>query len=91
VINQLGEPISDATLTILKGISEIASVRANKDGKFSFEQFEAGNYVIRIGADGYQTAQSPIVVVKPSTKCKRSLHVMLSVGMGCSGVGPAKR
>jgi Carboxypeptidase regulatory-like domain len=91
VINELREPIPNAKVTILKGETELVAVYADADGKFSFERLEAGNYVIRVQADNYKSAQSPIVIVKPTMKCKRGLRVMLGVGMQCSGINLAKR
>jgi 3-dehydroquinate synthase class II len=91
VLNQLGEPIPNAKVTILKGVTELASVQTNDDGKFSFEQLEAGNYDIQVQADSFKSIQSSIVLVKPVTKCKRTLLVTLAVGMSCSSVGLASR
>ncbi len=91
VTNQLGEPIPNAKVTILRGAMELASVQTTEDGKFSLEQLEAGNYDIRIQADHYNSAQSPIVLAKPAMKCKRGLQVLLAVGTSCSSVGLAKR
>jgi len=91
VTNQLGEPIPNAKVTILRGIMKLASVQTSEDGRFSFQELEAGNYYIRVEADNYKSAQSPIVLVKPTTKCKQSLEVLLAVGTACSGVGLAKR
>ncbi len=65
---------------------ELASVQTTEDGKFSFEQLEAGNYDIRVQADHYNSAQSPIVLAKPAMKCKRGLQVSLAVGTSCSSV-----
>jgi len=89
--NQLGEPIPNAKVAILRGAREIVSVQTSEDGKFSFEQLEAGNYEIRVQADHYNSVQSPFILVKPKTKCKRALQVILAAGMSCSSVGLIKR
>ena len=91
VLNQLGEPIPNAKVTILEGITELASVQTNNDGKFSFEQLKAGKYDILVQADFYKSARASIVLVRPATKCKRTLQVTLAVGMACSSVGLANR
>ena len=90
VINELGEPIPNATVTILSGEASVASVQTNNDGKFSFEQLKAGSYSIRIQAEYYHSVKSPINIVKPETKCKRALEVMLTVGTACSSIGQTK-
>jgi hypothetical protein len=90
VIDPLGEPISNAKVTILKGETELVTVQTGVDGKFSIEPLEARNYGLRVRSTGFQTAQSPIVVVKPQAKCKRVLEVVLAVGMGCSGMALVK-
>ena len=89
--NQLGEPIPNAKVAILRGARELVSVQTSEDGKFSFEQLEAGNYEIRVEADHYNSVQSPFILVKPKTKCKRALQVILAAGMSCSSVGLIKR
>jgi hypothetical protein len=90
VIDPLGEPISNAKVTILKGETELVTVQTGPDGKFSIEPLEAGNYDLRVRSTGFQTAQSAIVVVKAQAKCKRVLQVVLAVGMGCSGMALVK-
>jgi hypothetical protein len=81
VIDPLGEPIPNAKVAILKD---------GQDGKFSFEQLEAGHYDIHVEANGFKSAYSSIVLVKPAPKCKLALQVLLEVGMGCSGIREVK-
>lgn len=90
IINQLGEPIPNAKVAVLKDGQELVALRTDKDGKFSFEQLEAGSYQIQVHGDGYLDAYFPVVVVKPTTKCRRVLQVGLAVGMGCSGMSVVK-
>jgi hypothetical protein len=85
VNNELGEPIPNARVAVLKKGQEIIVLKAGKDGKFSLEQLEAGKYNIQVHEDGYLDAYFAVVIVKPSTKCERAFQVGLAVGMGCSG------
>jgi hypothetical protein len=91
VNNQLGEPIPNAKVTVLQNGSEIVTLQTSTDGRFSFEQLKAGHYDIQVKANGYLSAFSSIILVKPEiTKCRRELDVLLSVGMGCSGISLVK-
>jgi hypothetical protein len=91
VNNQLGEPIPNAKVTLLQNGSEIVTMQSSADGRFSFEHLKAGNYDIQVQASGYLTVFSSVILAKPDiTKCKRELDVLLSVGMGCSGISLVK-
>jgi phosphatidate phosphatase APP1 len=90
VVNLLGERLPNARVTVLNGETQLVAVQTDSDGHFSFENLKAGNYNIRVEADDYKTAWSPIILVKPAANCKRGLRVVLSIGMGCSGMGRAK-
>ena len=91
VTNQVGERIPNTELTLLKGGSELVTIQAGPDGKFEFGRVEAGNYELRAHFDGYQTVRSPIVIVRPTTKCNRGLEVTLPVTACGGGIGKAKR
>jgi Carboxypeptidase regulatory-like domain len=84
VVNQAGEFVSGATATVLKGSDSIASARTGTDGGFAFDELKAGTYDIRVDANGYLGAFSPITLVKPNRRRKNGLEVLLAVGMGCS-------
>jgi hypothetical protein len=90
VINELGERVSNAKVTILKGETEFVAIQTDVDGEFSFDRLDAGNYDIRVHANHYKAAQSPIVIVKPKTKCKRALPIRPAVGMGYFGISLGK-
>ena len=77
VKNEAGAPIPHAKVTVLKGGTELGAVQTGTDGKFSLERLEAGNYDVQVEADGYHTERSSIVIVRPATKCKRGLYVLL--------------
>lgn len=90
VIDPTGEPIANATVTILKDHHEIASMESSTDGRFAVNQLEAGSYDIRVQANFFLPAFSSITLVKPGAKCKKELGVLLAVGGGCSGISLGK-
>jgi hypothetical protein len=91
VFDPRGERIPNARVTVLDGETQVVVSQTDKDGHFSFENLKAGNYDIRVEADGYSSAWSPIVLVNPSGKSKRGLRVVLNPGgMACSSMSRAK-
>jgi hypothetical protein len=84
VLNQAGEFVRGATVTVLKGSDSVASAKAGADGRFAFDELKAGTYDIRVDANGYLSALSPVTLVKPNSDRKKELEVLLGVGMGCS-------
>ena len=90
VVNQLGDPIGTATVTVIKDGREIASVQTSTDGRFVFTQLKAGSYDIRVQANGFLSAFSSIILIKPGAACKKELGVLLAVGMGCSSISLGK-
>ncbi len=83
VIDHSGGRISNARVTILRGKTEIVSVRTDADGRFSFERLEPGDYEIQVEANSFNTLRSLLVVVGSTSKCKRELQVVLGFGMEC--------
>jgi len=69
---------------------KIASMQTSTDGRFAFNKLKPGNYDIRVQADGFLSAFSSIVLVKPADACKKQLGVSLAVGMGCSSISLGK-
>ena len=87
VIDQSGAPVAGVKVAILKGDTELVSVETGKDGKFSFDGLNAGNYDIQAQEESFHTFRFPIVLVKPGERCKHALEVELIVGSeACSGV-----
>ena len=87
----MGQPLANAKVTVLRGDTELAVEQTAADGKFSFAQFGAGDYIVRVLAEGYSGAQAPITIVKPRAKGKPQLRVLLDIGsMGCSVLARAK-
>jgi hypothetical protein len=86
IIDLSGAPIAHAKVAILKDETELAGVETGEDGKFSFEELEAGNYDFQARGIGFVTFRFPIVLVRPSKQCKRALEVKLTTGgENCSG------
>jgi hypothetical protein len=93
LINELGEPVVGATVTIFEKNAQLAIVHTNGDGRFSFNEMKSGNYELQTKADNYKTFRFAIVVGKPNSRCKRSLEVKLTTGYpeNCTGVRLIKR
>jgi hypothetical protein len=66
-------------VTILKDGNEIATMQTSPDGRFAFEQLKAGSYSIRVDANGFLSALSPLVLVTRGAACKKELGVLLEV------------
>jgi hypothetical protein len=82
VINQIGERISNAMLTVLKGGVEVITFQSDADGKFEFGRIEAGDYELRVRSEGYSAIQSPIKIVRSTAKCTGGLQIVLSLQCG---------
>lgn len=93
LINELGEPVVGATVTIFEKDAQLAVVHTNGDGRFSFNELKSGNYELQTQADSYRTFRFAIVVGKPNHRCKRALEVKLTTGYpeNCTGVHLVKR
>ena len=92
-LNTLGEPVSRATITVLKDGTERATLKTGEDGGFLFNELAPGEYELRVEAAGFRVFQFPIVVVTRESKCKRALEIRLTVGYpeNCTGVRLVKR
>jgi hypothetical protein len=88
--NQIGERISNATLTLLKAGAEIRTIQTDADGKFEFGKLEAGDYELRALSPGYSAMQSHIKVGRATTKCERGLQIVFALVCG-SGITKPKR
>jgi Carboxypeptidase regulatory-like domain len=92
VIDEAGEVVSDAAVTILKHGTEIATVQTRRDGKFSFEELKAGSYDLFARAVGFRLFEFPIVVESPEKKCKHTLEIVLVGGFEtCTMIRMVKR
>ena len=85
-VDDRGEPISNASVTLLKGGTQLEYVLTGADGRFSLGRLQAGTYAILARASGYKPAESSIVIVRPTAKCKHGLRIVL--GPLCSAILP---
>jgi hypothetical protein len=80
IINEAGEVVPRATIRVLKGGTEIASVATGVDGKFAFSELKAATYGLWVGAEGFRLFEFPIVVQNPSKQCRQVLEIVLLAG-----------
>jgi hypothetical protein len=82
------EPLEGALVTVYKGDTQVAFARTGKDGRFSLDGLKAGDYSIRVELPGFQPVVSPLVLRRPTKKCKHSMRVMLGLGSvdACSAI-----
>ncbi|HLY62917.1 MAG TPA: carboxypeptidase-like regulatory domain-containing protein [Terriglobia bacterium] len=84
IVDPTGALIPDARVEILKGEMQVAAVKTDQNGRFSFEQLDAGDYQMRAAADGFLTSSFNIVLAKPKPSSKRMLRIVLNLGNGCT-------
>jgi hypothetical protein len=77
LIDQAGEVVSRADVTILKDGTEIATVETGIDGKFKFGELKAGNYDLQAQGTGFRLFSFPVVVENAAKKCKHPLEIIL--------------
>jgi len=78
--NATGGPVSSVIVTVLKGGTEVASIKTGQDGKFIFDELKPGIYELNAQAAGYRIFRSSIVVAKPEKKCRHGLAIFLAAG-----------
>ncbi|MCQ2152908.1 MAG: carboxypeptidase-like regulatory domain-containing protein, partial [Bacteroidales bacterium] len=65
VVNRLAKTAVDGAELVLKqNGTTIATLKADKDGSFLFENLNDGSYQIEVGADGYMTTEVFVIVEK---------------------------
>jgi hypothetical protein len=74
--------VVNAKVQILKDDSVVAEAQSDSNGTFSFETLKEGSFQMRVTAEGFSTFEVPICVHNPKAKCKASLKVTLSPGVG---------
>jgi Carboxypeptidase regulatory-like domain len=82
IVDSAGGMVADAKVQILKDDSAVAEAQSDSNGKFSFETLKEGSFQMRVTAEGFSTFEVPIRVHNPKAKCKASLKVTLSPGLG---------
>ncbi len=63
MLTSQAKPIAGTPVTLLKGKDIVATVFADKEGKFSFDQVKSGSYVIAV-REGADNKVTPIRVWK---------------------------
>jgi hypothetical protein len=82
IVNPAQGMVANAKVQILKNDSVVAEAQSDSNGRFSFETLKEGSYQMRVTAEGFSTFEVPIRVHNPKAKCKASLKVTLSPGVG---------
>jgi hypothetical protein len=77
-----GDRIANAKVTVLQAGKEIAVQQTGDDGKFSFDQFNAGTYQLRVLVNAVPVAATQVVLVHPESKPKREIAVSM-MPQGC--------
>src|SRR5690348_13303576 len=78
-----GDRVANAKVTVLQAGKEIVTQNTDKDGKFSFNHLEAGNYELRVHVEAVPVAATGVVLVHPEAKPKREIAVSM-MPQGCS-------
>ncbi len=69
------QPIASATVTLLRGDTQVAQVTTDSEGKFAFPNLTVGDYTVVVTADGF--LESRIRVTLTTEKRRESLTVEL--------------
>jgi hypothetical protein len=77
LIDLIGDPISGATVEVIKDGIDLATVKTDGNGNFIFDELKPGNYELDAHSDGFVPFRSPIVVTKPAKQCRRGLVIKL--------------
>jgi Carboxypeptidase regulatory-like domain len=78
-----GARIPNARVTILRGTTEIVSVKTDANGRLSLDHLDPGSYEIHAEARDFAMLHSPITVAGSASKCKRALQIVLGFGFEC--------
>ena len=77
LIDLSGEPVSGATVKVVKDGTDLATVKTAGDGEFIFGELKSGSYELNAHVEGLIPFRSPIVVANPAKKCRRGLVIVL--------------
>src|ERR1700722_7815267 len=83
VVDQLGSPVPQASVDLLRNEMVLASVQTNDDGRFSFQDVKAGNYELRAEYPGFISDQYPVVLKKPTSSWKGLAEMGLGLVVNC--------
>jgi len=72
-----GGPVSGATVKVTKDGIDLATVKTDREGNFTFDELKSGRYELSARLEGLLPFRSPVVVANPTSRCKRGLVIML--------------
>src|SRR5437773_9365387 len=78
VLDQLGEPVSGAKITLVRDGQRVSDVTSNPRGEFSFDGLAEGRYRVEAIAAGFEPRTSEAVFV--SAGARATLDVALQIG-----------
>jgi vitamin B12 transporter len=74
----LGNPVSGASIVLMRHGASIRKTHTGQDGAFSFSQVPAGSYQVRVTAQGFSPAISNLLALRPA----QSIHVEVRLQIG---------
>jgi hypothetical protein len=75
--DQAGDPVLGATVKVIKDGINLATVKTDGSGNFSFDELKSGSYELDARLEGLEPFHSKIVVANPTKRCKRGLVILL--------------
>ena len=86
VVDSSGEPILNATVSVLKGGTQVLTKSTDAKGLFEFDLTEPGEYEVHAGATNFGKMSFRFKLSRPNTKCKGVVVIQLGVAGDCSDV-----
>lgn len=78
ILDPVGAVVTDADVSLLRDGSVVSSMKSDQDGDFTFAGLGAGQYLVRVKADGFDPQESTPVNL-PSARTL-GVHLILHVG-----------
>jgi iron complex outermembrane receptor protein/vitamin B12 transporter len=79
VVDQLGGPVAEATVTLMRDGQRVAGTTSGARGEFTFEGLTEGRYQVDVSATGFQPQRSEAVFVGAGARA--TLQVGLRIGV----------
>jgi hypothetical protein len=77
LIDPSGAPVSSAAIRVDRDGKQVATGSTNADGKFLFQELKSGRYELAADFDGFVPFRSPVVLTKPTKKCRHKLVIVM--------------